>query len=190
MGTLEPRKNIPGLLSAYLALRSRHPDAPKLVLAGKAPAEAAALLATLSKPPLAGHVEHLGYVRPEERQSLYQDAALLILPSFDEGFGLPIVEALSLGVPVVAANRGALPEVVGDAGLLIEPDDPEGMAAAMQVLLTDAALAAGLVSRGRDRARLFSWERCAAETRAAYALAVEARRGRQAQRRSADAIDR
>jgi len=186
LGTLDGRKNIAGLLAAYRVLRERHPGAPKLVLAGKAPPEAGGALATLASPPLAGHVEYLGYIRPEARQALYQDAGLLVLPSFDEGFGLPVVEAMSLGVPVVAANRGALPEVLGDAGLLVEPDDPEGMAGAMGRILTDAAFAAQLAERGRERARLFSWERCAAATRDAYALAVAARHARQAQRQSAD----
>jgi len=190
VGTLDARKNIPGLLAAYRALRERHPDAPKLVLAGKAPPEAASVIVSLASPPLAGHVEHLSYIRPEARQALYQDAGLLVLPSFDEGFGLPVVEAMSLGVPVVAANRGALPEVLGDAGMLVEPDDPEGMAAAMGQILTDAAFAAGLSAKGRDRARLFSWDRCAAQTRDAYALAVDARREREARRQSAAGLNR
>lgn len=178
LGTLEARKNVAGLLAAYGRLLARLPSAPKLVLAGKAPPDAAPVLASLDRAPLAGRVEHVGYVRPDQRQALYRDAALLVLPSFDEGFGLPVVEAMSLGVPVVAANRGALPEVLGDAGLLVDPADAEAMAAAMARVLTDAATAATLAARGRDRARLFSWARCAALTREAYTLAVAARQER------------
>jgi glycosyltransferase involved in cell wall biosynthesis len=176
LGTLEPRKNVPGLLAAYRLLLGRRPDPPPLLLAGKAPASAASLLREIATAPLAGHVEHLGYVQPGARQALYQDARLLILPSFDEGFGLPVVEAMSLGVPVIASNRGALPEVVGDAGLLVDPDDPGSIADAMARVLTDPSLAESLTARGRDRARLFSWHRCAKLTREAYAAAVSTRR--------------
>ena len=178
IGTLEARKNIPGLLAAYRALVAQLPDAPSLVLAGKAPPEATPWLRDMREPPFAGRVEHLGYVEPAERRDVYGGAACLILPSFDEGFGLPVVEAMSLGVPVIAANRGALPEVLGDAGILIEPDDPAGIAAAMARVLGDADVAADLAARGRNRARQYTWQRCAALTREAYALAIDARRQR------------
>jgi glycosyltransferase involved in cell wall biosynthesis len=175
LGTLEPRKNVNGLLAAYARLLELKPDAPPLLLAGKAPPEAALVLAQLRKVPLAGRVEHLGYVRPEARQALYEDAGLLVMPSFDEGFGLPVAEAMSLGVPVIASNRGALPEVLGDAGLLVEPDVPDSIAAAMARVLSDRALAVSLAARGRERALAFSWERCAALTREAYELALSSR---------------
>ena len=178
LGTFEPRKNVGGLLAAYGRLLDVNPNAPRLVLAGKVPPEAGPLLAALAQPPLAGHVEHLGYVRPDARQALYEEAGVVVMPSFDEGFGLPVVEALSLGVPVVASNRGALPEVLGDAGLLVDPDEPESIAAAVAKILSEPALAASLSARGRERARSFSWERCAALTRDAYELALEARRRR------------
>ena len=176
VGTLEARKNIPGLLAAYRALVAQRADAPALILAGRAPPEARPWLQELREPPLAGRVEHVGYVDAEARRDLYSGATCLVLPSFDEGFGLPVVEAMSLGVPVIAANRGALPEVLGDAGILVEPDDPAAIAAAMARVLADPNLAAGLSARGRDRARQFTWQRCAALTREAYGLAIEARR--------------
>jgi glycosyltransferase involved in cell wall biosynthesis len=184
LGTLEARKNVAGLLMAYQRLLARLPDAPQLVLAGKAPAEAAPLLATLGRPPLEGHVEHLGYVQPDLRQALYRDARMLVLPSHDEGFGLPVVEAMSLGVPVIAANRGALPEVLGDAGLLVDPDDPESLAATMARVIAEPGLAGALSARGMDRARMFSWKRTAALTREAYALAAATRRERRRRRRT------
>ena len=187
LGTLEPRKNVGGLLSAYRRLLDLNPGAPRLVLAGKAPPEAAPLLAALATAPLAGRVDHLGYVRPDARQALYEEAGVLVMPSFDEGFGLPVVEALSLGVPVVASNRGALPEVLGDAGLLVDPDDPESIATAVARVLSEPALAASLSARGRERARSFSWHRCATLTRDAYELALEARRRRVSGRRAPSA---
>ena len=100
---------------------------------------------------------------------------MLVLPSFNEGFGLPVLEAMTVGVPVVAANRGALPEVLGDAGLLIEPDDVEGLADAMQQVVTQPGLAEALSSRGPRRARQFDWVSSAHALREAYDQAVRRR---------------
>jgi glycosyltransferase involved in cell wall biosynthesis len=88
---------------------------------------------------------------------LYAGATALLLPSFFEGFGLPVLEAMTVGVPVIASDRGALPEVLGDAGLLVSPDDPEELAAAMHRVCTDAQLAAVLGARGARRALMFDW---------------------------------
>ena len=114
------------------ARRIRAPDRQpvvkrrSLVLAGQATDEARPWLERLARPPLAGRVRHIGYVDPSNRQALYSGARLLVMPSFDEGFGIPVLEAMTLGVPVVASNRGALPEVLGDAGPLVDPDNPDG----------------------------------------------------------------
>ncbi len=116
VGTLEPRKNVGGLLQSYTQLVQRWPDAPRLVLAGRAVALSAPWLEALTKEPLASKAVHLGYVADSEREALYKGASVLVLPSFNEGFGLPVLEAMTVGVPVIAANRGALPEVLGDAG--------------------------------------------------------------------------
>ena len=94
----------------------------------------------------------LGYVDPDHRRALYEGASLLVLPSFDEGFGLTALEAMTLGVPVIASERGALPELVGDAGLLTDPDDPDTITAAIIRVLDDASLAAGMETP-RHRAR-------------------------------------
>ena len=114
------------------------------MLVGRAVAESAPVLAQLDRHPFAGRVQHRGYIPDEERAALYAGATALILPSFFEGFGLPVLEAMTVGVPVIASDRGALPEVLGDAGLLVSPDDPEELAAAMQRVVTDARLAATL----------------------------------------------
>jgi alpha-1,3-rhamnosyl/mannosyltransferase len=119
LGALEPRKNIAVLLDAYEMLMARLPAAPRLVLAGHARPEAGPWLARLQSAPLAGRGTHLGYVPDAEQERLYAGARALVLPSLDEGFGLPVLAAMSAGVPVIASRRGALPEVVGDG--VIEP---------------------------------------------------------------------
>ena len=127
-GTLEPRKNVGGLLDAYEQRAGHRPagrterhrigtTVPELILAGRATPDAAALArADRAARRCTGCVRHLGYVDPDDRRALYEGARLLVQPSFEEGFGMPVLEAMTLGVPVVAANRGALPEVLGDAG--------------------------------------------------------------------------
>ena len=175
-GTLEPRKNVAGLLDAYQRLAERRRDLPQLVLAGKATDAANGWLERIAKPPLEGLVTHIGYVQPDDRRALYAGACLLVQPSFDEGFGLPVLEAMTVGVPVVAANRGALPEVLGDAGLLVEPDDPDELAGAIERMLDDAALAAASSARGTVRSRRFTWTTAAAIADDAYQQAIEHRR--------------
>ena len=178
LGTLEARKNVGALLDAYARLIERDGRMPALVLAGRATPDAADWLERLERPPLAGRVRHLGYVPDADREATYRGARLLVMPSRDEGFGIPVLEAMSAGVPVVAARRGALPEVLGDAGTLVDPDDTEALAAAMHRMLTDDAFAAECARRGLARAREFSWERPATTLREAYRSAVEIRRER------------
>jgi len=175
LGTLEPRKNVGTLLDAYAMLTARHPDVPELVLGGQATAGATGWLERLQQPPLAGHARFIGYVPPERRLGLYSGAAVFVMPSHHEGFGLPALEAMTLGVPVVAANRGALPEVVGDAGLLVEPTGPAPLAAALERVLTEPGLASRLAERGRVRSASFTWHRTADAARNAYRLAMERR---------------
>ena len=129
----------------------------------------------MTQPPLQGIVRHLGYVDPARRRELYEGARLLVQPSFEEGFGFPVLEAMTIGVPVVAANRGALPEVLGDAGLLVDPDDPDQIASAIDRMLNDETLAASCASRGAARARQFDWPHTARLVHAAYQRAIEHR---------------
>jgi glycosyltransferase involved in cell wall biosynthesis len=189
LGTLEPRKNVGGLLDAYELLAGGaylgHPfrsagndGVPELVIAGKSTDQARPWLERIKRPPLAGVVRHVGYVKPEDRQALYLSARLLVLPSFEEGFGLPVLEAMSLGVPVVAANRGSLPELVGDAGPIVDPDRPDDIANAIALLLSDDAYAATCASRGLARARTFSWERTAQRVYDMYRQAIARRKRR------------
>ncbi len=168
VGTLEPRKNVQGLLAAYRTLVERDPAFPKLVLAGLVTPSAAAWVAEAKTPPLAGRVDVLGYVEDHLRAGLYRGARVLVLPSFDEGFGLPALEAMALGIPVVASTSGALPEVVGGAGLLVEASDVRGLAEAVQAVVADPALAARLRQDGIERASHFSWPESAAALLRAY----------------------
>jgi glycosyltransferase involved in cell wall biosynthesis len=178
LGTLEPRKNVEGLLGAYADLVTRRPDAPPLVLVGGSTPGAEAWREMIAVPPLAGRVEYRGYVADRARRSVYAGARLVVLPSFDEGFGFPVVEAMSLGVPVVASTRGALPEVSGGAARLVDPEDLGGLSRAMEAVVFDAALAARMGEAGLVRARAFSWSQSAELTRAAYERAIETRRHR------------
>jgi glycosyltransferase involved in cell wall biosynthesis len=179
VGTLEPRKNVGGLLDAYERLLEDVPDAPDLVLVGRATRAAAPWLERVKRPPLAGRARHLGYVPDEARRPLYEEARVLVLPSFNEGFGLPVLEAMTVGVPVVASTRGALPEVLGDAGLLVDPEDVNGLADAMARLLRDNTLAAQCAARGVRRALGFNWRASAVALRDAYEHAIAFRRHRQ-----------
>ena len=203
-GTLEPRKNVVGLLDAYERLLlgqgpakaghyAREDDrhnvrdgerraVPELVLAGKATEEARPWLERLGRAPLAGRAHHIGYVEPANRPKLYAAARLLVMPSFEEGFGMPVLEAMMSGVPVVASSRGSLPEVLGDAGPLINPDDPVEIAASMARVLNDDAYAAACSAKGVQRARQFTWDHTARLVYDVYQQAIEDRRSGRGQR--------
>ncbi|MCU1384623.1 MAG: mshA 4 [Acidobacteria bacterium] len=182
-GTLEPRKNVGGLLDAYeqLAASAARRPVPELVLAGRATAEARSWLDRIGRPPLSGKVRHLGYIDANARRALYAGARVLVQPSFDEGFGLPVLEAMTLGVPVVAANRGSLPEVLGGAGLLVDPDRPGDIADAIARMVDDDGLAAECAAKGIARAHAFRWSDTAHRVYDAYRQAIE-RRARIARR--------
>jgi glycosyltransferase involved in cell wall biosynthesis len=182
VGTLERRKNVGALLDAYARLLARHDAMPPLVLAGATTDAAAPWLARLAEAPLAGHARHVGYIQPEEREALYAGAALLVMPSLDEGFGLPVLEAMTIGVPVIAADRGALSEVLGDAGLAVEPDE-ESLAAAMERMIFDTSVAQAFSAKGVLRSHRFTWRATADAVLDGYREAIAshargARRGR------------
>jgi glycosyltransferase involved in cell wall biosynthesis len=173
VGTLEPRKNVGVLLDAFERLVPR--TSAELVLAGKATAQSQEWLERIAKPPLAGRVRHLGYIDPAARRAIYEGAAVLVLPSLDEGFGLPVLEAMTLGVPVVTSNRGSLPEVVGDAGPIVDAADSAALADAIGHVLTDSAFAAACAAKGIERSRAYRWDRAAQRTYAVYERAIARR---------------
>jgi glycosyltransferase involved in cell wall biosynthesis len=188
--TLEPRKNLGALLDAYESLiapagsgdlnRTR-PQIPPLVLAGKATADARPWLDRIGRPPLLGVVRHVGYVNANDRRALYEGARMLVQPSLDEGFGMTVLEAMTVGVPVIAASRGSLPEVIGGAGLLVDPE-PAGIAHAIRRLLDEEGLAAACAAQGIARARAFNWDETADRVYDTYKAAVERRRARGSRR--------
>lgn len=160
LGTVEPRKDLPGLVRAFELLAGERCDVG-LVVAGADGWGAAALEAAVGASPFKERIVRLGYVSPARRDALLVGAAVLAYPSVYEGFGLPPLEAMSLGVPVVATRAGALPEVLGEGAALVDVGDPVGLAGAIAGLLDDEAASAALGAAGRIRARRFSWERCA-----------------------------
>ncbi len=175
-GSLEPRKDVPTLLRAFARL-PRGRERYRLVLAGgdgRASEEIGELISQLG---LGGGVAREGYLGVPELRALYAGAVLFVLPSLYEGFGLPLLEAMACGTPVIAANTSSLPEVVGDAGLLVPPGDPEALAGAMARVLDDAELAADLRQRGLRRAKGFTWEATAAKTLAVYRVVAAEGRG-------------
>jgi glycosyltransferase involved in cell wall biosynthesis len=176
VGTLIARKNLTTLLDAYARLLTTRSGSPRLVIAGGATPEATPWLQRLEQPPLAGHVNHIGYVSDGERERLYAGALALVMPSLDEGFGVPALEAMAGGVPVIASNRGSLPEVIGQAGTLLDPADVDGFATAMDRVASDRAWARDRGAAGLARAAEFTWRSTALRLRQAYLDAVSRRR--------------
>ena len=175
LGTLEPRKNVSVLLDAYALVLGRRPDVPRLVLAGRETPAASAWLACIRSAPLAGHVLHAGYVTDREREELFRSARLLVMPSLDEGFGLPALEAMSAGVPVIVSSRGSLPEVVSDAGAQIDPTNAGALADAIERAIVDRDWAIEAAQRGLERARTFTWAQSAQTLHRAYEEAIARR---------------
>ncbi|WP_352429513.1 glycosyltransferase family 1 protein [Thermoflexus sp.] len=167
VGTIEPRKNLPTLFAAYRALLARWPDLG-LVIAGKIGWRTEGTFRALRALGLEGRVRFLGYVPEADLPALYSAAALFAFPSLYEGFGLPPLEAMACGTPVVVADAAALPEIVGEAGLRVPPQAPEAWAAALEAVLSDGALQARLRDAGLRRATRFRWSEAARQTAAVY----------------------
>jgi glycosyltransferase involved in cell wall biosynthesis len=168
VGTVEPRKNVPTLLAAWRLLRARRADPPLLVLCGGFGWKAEEVRREIAEAEREGWAVHLGYVEAAELAALYRGAELVALPSFYEGFGLPAVEALRAGAPLVASDLPVLREVAGDAALYAPPDRPDLWADRIAEVLADSRLREELRRRGREQARLFDWGKAAAETAKAF----------------------
>ena len=157
-------KNHRAAIEALRVLRDRHGTSRTLVCTGGAREAQPAIEAQIAKAGLGGQVRFLGYCPQREIPSLYRGAACLVFPSLFEGFGMPVLEAMASGCPVVCSDTTSLPEIAGGAALLLSPRDPEALAAAVHQLLTDADLRRDLVTRGIGRAAAFSWRRHTLET--------------------------
>jgi glycosyltransferase involved in cell wall biosynthesis len=160
VGTIEPRKDYPGLVRAFTAVAATRPDLG-LVLAGAPGWGSGALDAEIAASPFASRLVRTGYLDDGQLVALMAGASVLAYPSRYEGFGFPPLQAMALGVPVVATAAGAVPEVVGDGALVVAPGDVEALAGALAEVLDDVGRRAQLVERGRARAAGFSWEACA-----------------------------
>ena len=177
VNTLEPRKNMAHAISAFARLVQEQAISDLcFVLVGARGWDYSTIFATIADTPgLAERVIVTGYVADADLAALYSGALAFVYPSLYEGFGLPPLEAMQCGVPVVTSNAAALPEVVGDAGLLVDPHDGDALCQALWTLYRDADQRAALAAAGLVRARRFSWAQTVAQTRAAYRAALDAR---------------
>ncbi|MCS7061002.1 MAG: glycosyltransferase family 1 protein [Anaerolineae bacterium] len=171
VGTVEPRKNLATLFQAYRAYLDGCPDQidpPPILVAGKQGWLEADSYRAVHRHRLSGLVRFLGYVDDADLPALYSMATVFVMPSVYEGFGLPVLEAMACGAPVICSNAASLPEVAGDAALLVAPIDVAGWAKALQRALGDAGLRADLAARGLRRAAHFTWAEAARQTRETY----------------------
>lgn len=164
VGSIQPRKNLVRLIEAYASLVKRGIDMPKLVLAGKKAWLFEDSVAATAAHGVEDRVHFTGFVPDEDLIGLYTGALCFVYPSFFEGFGLPPLEAMQCGTPVIAGSLTSLPEVVGDAGLLVDPFDVDSIANAMERVVTDADLRDELIAKGLVQAEKFKWEHAARKT--------------------------
>jgi len=160
VGAIQKRKNIARLVEAFETV---DPDW-RLVLAGSPGFGAAEILARIERSPARERIAVPGYVSPAQLAALYAKARIFAFPSLDEGFGMPVLEAMAAGVPVVTSNRSALPEVAGAAAILVNPDDTEALGQALRELARNEELRNEMVRLGTGRARLFTWAKAVRET--------------------------
>ncbi len=180
VGTIEPRKDYPLLVAAFTAVAEHHPDVALVVVGSDGWGAERFAAAVEASPVRARIVRPEGYVDDRALARLLGGASVLAYPSRYEGFGFPPLQAMAAGVPVVATAAGAIPEVVGDGAVLVDPTDADGLAAALSAVLEDGTSVDDLVARGTRRSRAFSWESCAAGLVALYGDARAAGPGRTA----------
>ena len=168
VSTIEPRKNLPTLLKAYRQLLDSYKAEVKLAVVGRRGWLSEEVFTLVDELRLTDDILFLGRVPVEDLLHLYNTAQLLVQPSFYEGFGLPPLEAMACGTPVVVSNVSSLPEVVGDAGLLVDPENASEITVAIWRVLTDETLREDLIAKGFKRAQCFSWEKTALQTLELY----------------------
>ena len=170
VGSIQPRKNLARLIKAYASLRGGHSAAklPKLVLVGKCAWLYDQTLRALEESGVKDSVVLTGYVPEADLPALYTGALCFVYPSYFEGFGLPPLEAMKCGVPVIVGNRTSLPEVVGDAALAVDPFDTDAIAEAIKLLISNSRLREELSVKGQKRAAAFDWQETARKTLSVY----------------------
>ncbi|HET9017478.1 MAG TPA: glycosyltransferase family 1 protein [Thermomicrobiaceae bacterium] len=161
VGTIEPRKNHLGVLTAFEQLARAHADV-SLVIVGRPGWMSSEIMAAIDSAASRLSVHHLGGIDDEQLAALYAGSVALVYPSWYEGFGLPVVEAMACGTAVITSDRGSLAEVAGDDAVTVDPSSPESIAAAMESVLDDSAFRQGLIARGIERAATFNWDAAAA----------------------------
>ncbi|MCX6762282.1 MAG: glycosyltransferase family 1 protein [Candidatus Moranbacteria bacterium] len=163
LGNIEPRKNISSVVAAYKKVVFENPILEKneLVLAGNVSPLCREMVEK-------ENLKTCGYIKREDRPYIYNLASLFIYPSFFEGFGLPILEAMACGTPVITSNNSSIPEVAGNAAIFVDPNRPSEVAEAMRTILTDEKLYAKMKERGLAQSQKFSWKKCALESMPAF----------------------
>jgi glycosyltransferase involved in cell wall biosynthesis len=164
VGAIQKRKNITRLVEAFETVDPEW----RLVLAGSAGYGAREILDRIGRSPARQRISVLGYVSQADLAAWYRKAAIFAFPSLDEGFGMPVLEAMAAGTPVIASNRSALPEVAGEAALLVDPEDTSGVASALKTLIQNEDFRRELAQRGICRAQCFTWEKAVRETWQVY----------------------
>lgn len=167
-----PHKNILTLIEAFSKLISQHQWKGHLIISGKSYSDYTAPEDRVSELGLSGRIHFTGYVNENQMATLYKQASLFVLPSFYEGFGFPILEAMRAGVPVIAANTTAIPEIIGQAGMLFDAKDAAQLSKLMENLLNDSGRRKNLIEAGQSRAAQFTWARAAASTLKCYQKAI------------------
>ncbi|HQV68423.1 MAG TPA: glycosyltransferase family 1 protein [Thermoflexales bacterium] len=170
VGTLEPRKNLLALLQACCALED---EAPTLVLAGAKGWGRSELFKQVERLGLTKKVIFTGFVSEDLLANLYSAASMFVYPSYYEGFGLPVLEAMACGAPVICSNTSSLPEVVGEAAILISPDDIGAIAQAIRLFINDKEMTAKMRARSLEQAAKFTWQRTADETICVYHKVID-----------------
>lgn len=163
VGTLQPRKNIKSLIEAFELFRKNNPEY-QLVLVGKRGWLFEEIFEEVHKRNLEEHVIFTGYAEDEELVTLYEHAGCFVLPSLYEGFGIPILEAMSHGCPVISSHTSSLPEIGGDACLYVDPHDPAEIAQRIEEIMKNDDTRKALIQAGKERIKEFSWTKCADET--------------------------
>ncbi len=172
VSTLEPRKNVVTLIQAFNYLKKKHKVEHQLVLIGQKGWKYQSIFEAIEASQWKQEIHYLNYLSDEQVALFYSQAEVFVYPSHYEGFGLPVLEAMSLGAPVITSNTSSLPEVAGNAALLVNPNDAVELAESILKVLDSSQLRHELIQKGKERAKLFSWQKTAQETLNAYKMFV------------------